>query len=55
MKKEFRIREQDGALAIFEVRLGQGVNPRFYYGLKRKLLEWIIKWFFIRKDKKIKS
>tara|TARA_R110000868_G_scaffold86489_1_gene242582 strand:+ start:599 stop:766 length:168 start_codon:yes stop_codon:yes gene_type:complete len=55
VKKEFRIREQDGALAIFEVRLGQAVNPRLYYGLKRKFLEFIINWCFIRKDKKIEK
>lgn len=52
MKKEFRIREQDGMLAIFEVRLGQGINPRLYGGIRRKILEWILNRYFMRIDKK---
>jgi hypothetical protein len=52
MKKEFRIREQDGMLAIYEVRLGQGIEPRLFSGLKRKFLEWVINKCFLRVEKK---
>jgi hypothetical protein len=52
MKKEFRIREQDGMLAIYEVRLGQGIEPRLFSGLKRRFLEWIINKCFLRINKK---
>lgn len=35
--------ERDGSLAIIEQKAGQFAYPRLYSGIKRKILEWIVK------------
>lgn len=52
---EFRIICEKKVISIYEVELGQMVNPRFYSGWRRWLIEMVIERMFLRPARKRKE
>ena len=49
---EFRVGYDSKEMLIYEVKLGQGVNPRRFSGWRRWIIELVIERLFLRDDKK---